>query len=496
MPAPTDAEWAERAIEAALDAIVTIDAAGRVVQLNRAAEEMFGLPRPEALGRPLAELVIPPELRDRHRAGLARVLAGGEPRILDRRVELEAQRRDGARFPVELIVTRTGDDPPRFTGFVRELTGLREAEERRSELRRLLEASEQLAHMGSWALDLDTPKAVWSEGMYAIHGLEPDSVEPGVAMLLDRTHAEDREALAALLDDVVADPEQIPREGVALEYRAVLPDGTVRVVRAHGRVERDADGRPVRWVGSAQDVTDERLSERELQAHYAVSQALRDWETFEEGVVGLLRRLGTALECTVGELWTWDEEGGVLLCRAFWRGSTVDGGRFEETTRSLTLPRGEGLPGRAWKQARPLLVADVSADPGFLRREAAGRLGLHAGLAFPATGEDGPLAVLSFYATDRRPANERLARTLTGIGRELGRFLARRRADLELRRLSPRELDVLRLAADGHTGPRIAEQLVVSPATVKTHFEHIYEKLGVGDRAAAVAHALRTGLIR
>ena len=111
-------------------------------------------------------------------------------------------------------------------------------------------------------------------------------------------------------------------------------------------------------------------------------------------------------------------------------------------------------------------------------------------------GDDGPLAVLSFYATDRRPAGERLARTLTGIGRELGRFLARRRADLELQRLSPRELEVLRLTADGHTGPRIAEQLVVSPATVKTHFEHIYEKLGVGDRAAAVAHALRTGLIR
>jgi two-component system, NarL family, nitrate/nitrite response regulator NarL len=68
-------------------------------------------------------------------------------------------------------------------------------------------------------------------------------------------------------------------------------------------------------------------------------------------------------------------------------------------------------------------------------------------------------------------------------------------ASCRRRRLCKRELDVLRLAADGHSGPRIAEQLVVSTATVKTHFEHIYEKLGVGDRAAAVAHALRSGLI-
>ncbi len=62
-------------------------------------------------------------------------------------------------------------------------------------------------------------------------------------------------------------------------------------------------------------------------------------------------------------------------------------------------------------------------------------------------------------------------------------------------RLSPRELEVLRLAAEGLSGPRIAELLSVSPATVKTHFSHIYSKLGVADRAAAVARALRLGLI-
>jgi two-component system nitrate/nitrite response regulator NarL len=62
--------------------------------------------------------------------------------------------------------------------------------------------------------------------------------------------------------------------------------------------------------------------------------------------------------------------------------------------------------------------------------------------------------------------------------------------------LTERELEVLRLAAEGNTGPQIAEKLFISPATIKTHFQHIYEKLGVGDRAGAVAQALRIGLIR
>lgn len=61
--------------------------------------------------------------------------------------------------------------------------------------------------------------------------------------------------------------------------------------------------------------------------------------------------------------------------------------------------------------------------------------------------------------------------------------------------LTPRELEVLDLAATGCNGPMIAARLVLSAATVRTHFEHIYEKLEVRDRAAAVAKAMRMGLI-
>jgi ATP/maltotriose-dependent transcriptional regulator MalT len=87
-------------------------------------------------------------------------------------------------------------------------------------------------------------------------------------------------------------------------------------------------------------------------------------------------------------------------------------------------------------------------------------------------------------------------RSLTGIGYELGQFLARRRGEIEPATLTARELEVIQLAAQGHSGREVAERLVVSPATVKTHFEHIYRKFGVSDRASAVAEALRLGLIQ
>jgi PAS domain S-box-containing protein len=62
--------------------------------------------------------------------------------------------------------------------------------------------------------------------------------------------------------------------------------------------------------------------------------------------------------------------------------------------------------------------------------------------------------------------------------------------------LTPRELEVLAFAADGASAPAIARELVVSPATVRTHLRNIYDKLCVHDRAAAVAKAMRLGIIR
>jgi DNA-binding CsgD family transcriptional regulator len=62
--------------------------------------------------------------------------------------------------------------------------------------------------------------------------------------------------------------------------------------------------------------------------------------------------------------------------------------------------------------------------------------------------------------------------------------------------LTRRELEVLQLAATGLKGPAIARELVLTPATIRTHFANIYRKLDVGDRAAAVAKAMRLGLIR
>ena len=111
-------------VESSMDAIITIDARGRVTGINPAAERLFGHTQHAATGRDLAELIIPPRYRARHREGLARLRETGIPRILDKHIELEAMRADGSEFPVELTVVRLSGSGERaaYAGFVRDIT--------------------------------------------------------------------------------------------------------------------------------------------------------------------------------------------------------------------------------------------------------------------------------------------------------------------------------------------------------------------------------------
>jgi DNA-binding NarL/FixJ family response regulator len=116
-------------------------------------------------------------------------------------------------------------------------------------------------------------------------------------------------------------------------------------------------------------------------------------------------------------------------------------------------------------------------------------------VALPATKEQEVLAVLEFYSGEEFTASERLMESLMGIGREIGHLLDRRRGELLPPTLTPRELEVLQLAAHGKSAPEIAQELFVSRDTIKTHLKHVYAKLEVHDRAEAVAEGLRRGLI-
>jgi PAS domain S-box-containing protein len=249
--------------ETALDCIVSIDHEGRVVEFNPAAERTFGYRRADALGKELAELIIPPRLRAQHRQGLARYLKSGEGAVLGRRTEMPAVRADGAEFPVELSVTRIATQgAPLFTAYLRDITARKRIEEalRQSEERYALAVAGSNEGIFDW--DLVSDRVYVSYRAQELFGLPRGE--------LWRPRRDWRHILTFHPDDAprLHDSIKAHIEGGTptydMEFRIVLPGGGVRWFRQRGIALRDASGKAYRVVGSIGDVTERHEVEEEL----------------------------------------------------------------------------------------------------------------------------------------------------------------------------------------------------------------------------------------
>lgn len=137
-------------VASALDAVIVVDDAGRVVSLNPAAEAMFGYALDEAMGRSIGELIVPEHLKQAHERGMQRYRETQEPHVLGRRVEMEGLCKDGRIIPVELAITEvTLQDRRYFTANLRDLSETRENEAEIERQRDQLHQSEKLAALGS-----------------------------------------------------------------------------------------------------------------------------------------------------------------------------------------------------------------------------------------------------------------------------------------------------------------------------------------------------------
>jgi diguanylate cyclase (GGDEF)-like protein/PAS domain S-box-containing protein len=257
-------------LEAALDAIVSMDHAGRIVEFNPAAERLFGISRADAMGRPLAELIVPERYRPTFQAGLLRYLTTGEGKMLGRRIEMPALRADGTEFPAEFaVVPIVLDGPPVFTGFIRDVTDRLLAEDARQRLAAIVESSED-AIVGK---ALDGTILSWNRGAERIYGYTAkEAIGRPITML---SPPERRDETTGILEEI--------RKGLParhLETQRVRKDGVRIDVALTVSAVRNAAGVVVGASAISRDVTERRRGEAKVQ-HMA----------FHDPLTGLPNRL-------------------------------------------------------------------------------------------------------------------------------------------------------------------------------------------------------------
>jgi PAS domain S-box-containing protein len=232
-------EHARLILETANDAFISIDRLGVIVEWNHAAERILGWPRQEALGRRLAETVIPERFRHDHHAGIERYLATGDGPVLFETVQLAALHASGEDFPVELTIWPSRiDGELRFNAFLRDVTERTRMQTNLELLQRVTSAAnaaddlqqaivtalEEVATLTGWPVghayvcgwDDDTlePTGWWTASAASFEAFrastEQTSFEPGVG-LPGRVAVQRRPALISDL----AEDSNFPRQGAA-----------------------------------------------------------------------------------------------------------------------------------------------------------------------------------------------------------------------------------------------------------------------------------------
>ncbi len=251
----------EAVVESSDDAIISKDLDGIITTWNRAAERIFGYPAAEAVGKPMTMLML---LEDREEESgiLARIARGESVEHYDT-VRI---RKDGTQIHVSVTISPIKNRDGKVIGaskVARNITWRKRAEAALREREQMLSESQRIAHVGSWSFDLNDPggRIVWSEELYRIYGVSPQTFIPTVESLLSLVVPEDRATMQQWIAACGAGEQ--PGE---FEFRVRLPDGSIRFINARGERQLDENRKPVRMAGSAQDITERKLVEGALGA--------------------------------------------------------------------------------------------------------------------------------------------------------------------------------------------------------------------------------------
>ncbi len=241
-------------LNAAVTAVLVIDATDKIIDWNARAEQIFGWPREEALGRNLGETIIPERYREAHNRGMKHFLKTGEGPVLNRLIELSALRRDGTEFPVELSISpMKNGEVVTFCGFINDITERKKAAEALALLAAIVESSDD-AIVGK---DLDGTIVSWNFGaeqMFGYTAKEAIGRKPDFMIPPDRISEEVR-GLQSVRQGKITHYETLRTRKDKTNVHVLLTTAPIK----------NAEGKIIGASASSRDITDRIRAEEEIR---------------------------------------------------------------------------------------------------------------------------------------------------------------------------------------------------------------------------------------
>jgi PAS domain S-box-containing protein len=417
-------------------ALVGPDGGWRLV--NGSLRSMLGFDASELEARTLPGLTRPEELPALRQA-LSRLAAGeiGSPRLESRLIHKDGHAvltymglslvRDGSGAPVHYVVQ------------VEDVT-----ERRKTEEAHRLSESTVGSFYDSAPLMMGVVEAVGND-------LRVVSANAATATFLDRP----AESINGRLASAVGLPRRYRAEWVA---RLKESEESGRPVQfsfaAHsGRERRHLCATVSQIAGTAgavprfsflvEDVSNHKRLEAGQAAQVEAIRVLSDVDSLEDAGLLIVETIGRRLGMDIGEYWRIDASTGMLRADAFWASRPGRYRAYVDASRMYQFARGEGFPGKAWETGSVIAVEDVTRDSQFARRALATRARLRGMIALPVSGRTGTTGILCFLSRDTLEVDDALLGPTSLLGRQIGLFMERRKAESEVVRVNSRLNTVL-----------------------------------------------------
>jgi two-component system cell cycle sensor histidine kinase/response regulator CckA len=381
--------------ESSFDCVILADLEGRILEFNPAAERTFGYTREEVVGRPLADTIVPPSLRDAHIAGLKRFVETHEPRVLGRRIEISGMRSDGSEFPVELAITMLeADEEPVFVAYLRELTERKEMEDTLRASEQRFRSLIQNAHDVVSITDASGVNKYVSPGIERLLGYRPEELVGSVGM--NFLHPDDLELAASVGADVLASDDSVRTN----EIRARHKNGSwiwLEFTVANRLNDPSIEG----IVANFHDITERKEAEARHQGQSEVLRMIAEGDPLENTLSVLVKtveQLGDDALCLVMLL---DESGETLDLVA---GPSVPA-KLKDALGSGVSVDAAGTPcGIAASSKRLFVSPDIATDPRLEgSREMSLSVGLRSAWSFPIRSSNGDGLLGTFCVYHKHP---------------------------------------------------------------------------------------------